>query len=576
MKIRPSAYAIRKRNAHQGESGVALIIALLSLLIVSTLAAGLMSSTQSEIWTTSNYRSAAAARYAAEAGVQQATLFLSTWVPPTAKPLNNTTYFNLADLPVTYYSGVSGNPPCSSNPANCVVLTPGTAFSGITGTYAAIDSTTNTAFAALSSSTSPFPTVPGKPNFSVAAQLIGATPNSSGGYATTWKIISQGTVTGVRNTTVQVIATVESKIVPSTGSGTTSVPSYNFGAWANSTGCGAVNLSGGSNTESYDSSANSGNSAPPLSKARGDIATLGNVNLHNSMMVYGNIFAPHYNLGDPNAKDGATSTYYPYGVSGGPTWPYWNSNAATPEPCSATWPYAVTMDNSGGNGFGCNSSSCVDKASQLPAGYTTPYPSAAMPSTAPATNNTATCSYSTECAGNFGTGSLTLPPSNTSYGNVTFGSNDDYYLSAGNYYFDTFTMANSGKLHVTSSPVVIYILNGSNSTQPINFTGGSQTNQGGDPNNLTFVYNGAQTVHFGSISSNAVFATVYAPNAAVSFDGNGNIYGAVIANTVAITGGGHLNYDTHLATVAPHVQQTTTTTYIVSPFHIAEFSWSAF
>ena len=136
---------------------------------------------------------------------------------------------------------------------------------------------------------------------------------------------------------------------------------------------------------------------------------------------------------------------------------------------------------------------------------------------------------------------------------MTFGSNDDYYLSAGNYYFDTFTMTASGRLHITSNPVVIYILNGSNSTQPINFTGGSQTNLSGDPNNLTFVYNGTQTVHFGSISSNAVYATVYAPNANVVFDGNGNIYGAVVANTVHITGGGQLNYDLGLASETPHV-----------------------
>jgi hypothetical protein len=302
-------------------------------------------------------------------------------------------------------------------------------------------------------------------------------------------------------------------------------------------------------------------------------------------MIYGNIFAPNYNLGDPNASTNGNSTYYPYGVSGGPTWPYWNSNSATPESCSSTWPYAVNMTNSGSNGFGCTSSSnCVDKASKLPTGYTTPYPTAALPSGAPTTNNTTACSFSSECNGNFGSGSLTIPPSNTSYGQVTLGSNDDFYLTAGNYYFDTLTVTASARIHLStpppsstpSAPVVIYILNGSNSTQPINFTGGSQTNQGGDPNNLTFVYNGTQQVHFGSISNNAVFATVYAPNANVTFDGNGNIFGAVIGNTVNVTGGGHINYDSHLSTSTPHVSTATSNTNVASPFHLTEFSWSAF
>jgi hypothetical protein len=170
-----------------------------------------------------------------------------------------------------------------------------------------------------------------------------------------------------------------------------------------------------------------------------------------------------------------------------------------------------------------------------------------------------------------------MPPSNSSYGQVTFANNVDVYLSAGNYYFDTLAVGGSARIHVTSSPVVIYILNGSNSTQPINFTGGSATNASGLPNTLSFIYNGTQTVHIGNISNNAVYATFYAPNAAIKFDGNGNIYGAVIGNSVSITGGGHLNYDTNLANSTPTVVQTGgAPSNQASPFHITEFSWSAF
>lgn len=562
-----------------------MIIALLTILIVSTLAAGLMFTTQSEIWTTSNYRAVTEARYAAEAGVQRATYFLSSkWAAPASPTLSTTATFNLTDLPVSYYK--SGSTSCAATPAtNCVVLAPPSTntsgiaapIPGITDTYSTIDAAMDTNFnAALNSTTSPFPGIAGSPNYTVAAQLLSASYDSQAGWITSWKIISQGSVNGVRQAKVQVVATVSNKLVTSSTSTSVAVPAFKFGAWANSTACSAIQLSGGSNTESYNSTTQVGVASPTLTTGGGDIATLGNVYMHNSAMVYGNIFAPNYNLGDPNASTNGTSTYYPYGVSGGPTWPYWNSNSATPESCSATWPYAVNMDNSGGTGFGCSSSSCVDKASKLPTGYTTPYPTAAMPSGAPTTNNTSACSLGSECTGNFGSGSLTFPPSNTSYGAVTLASNDDFYFSAGNYYFDTLTVTASARIHLTSAPVVIYILNGANAAQPLNFTGGNQTNQGGNPNNLTFVYNGTQQVHVGSISSNAVFATFYAPNANITFDGNGNIFGAVIGNTVAITGGGHINYDTNLANSTPNVTTGSSSTNVASPFHITEFSWSAF
>ena len=455
-----------------------------------------------------------------------------------------------------------------------------TSIAGITDTYSAIDSGTDGKFAALTTATSPFSAQPGNPSYAVAAQLLSAYYDPTAGWITRWKIISQATVGagGPMPAKVQVVATIQKKIVPSSGSGTAAVPSFAYGAWANSTACGAITMSGGSGTDSWNSATSGGVASPPISYVNGNLGTLGNVYLHNSAMVAGNIAAPNYNLGDPNAKTNGTSNYYPYGVSGGPTWPYWNAPSATPESCSSTWPYAVNMDNSGGNGFGCtsnNASTCVDKASKLPTGAA-PYPTASMPAGAPATNNTSACNANAGCSGGYAAGTMTFTPSNTSYGQVNLASSDTFNFSAGTYYFDTLTVTASAKIVLTSAPVVIYIMNGANSTIPLQFTGGSATNQGGSANNLTFVYNGTQEVHIGSISSNAVFATFYAPNANITFDGNGNIYGAVIGNTVNITGGGSLNYDTNLASQTPNVYTTSTSSNAASPFHIDEFSWSAF
>jgi hypothetical protein len=207
-------------------------MALLALLIVTTLAAGLMSTTQSEIWTTSNYRGATAARYAAEAGVQRAAYFIKTWTPPAS--LSGAS-FQLADLPVTYYK--SGSTSCAVTPANCIVMAPKDSsgnplIGGVTDTYSAIDSTTDSTFNSTvnsSTTTSPFPGITGNPKYLVALQLLSAKYDTQAGWITTWKVISQGTVSGVRSSKVQVVATIENKIVSGSGTGTASVPSFKYG-----------------------------------------------------------------------------------------------------------------------------------------------------------------------------------------------------------------------------------------------------------------------------------------------------------------------------------------------------------
>src|SRR5262249_61063339 len=53
------------------ERGIALILALLTLLCLSTLGAGLILLTQTETWTTTNYKMTTQARYASESGLQE-------------------------------------------------------------------------------------------------------------------------------------------------------------------------------------------------------------------------------------------------------------------------------------------------------------------------------------------------------------------------------------------------------------------------------------------------------------------------------------------------------------------------
>jgi hypothetical protein len=203
-------------------------------------------------------------------------------------------------------------------------------------------------------------------------------------------------------------------------------------------------------------------------------------------------------------------------------------------------------------------------------------PNATMPSVP--TNTSACSGFNGLCNGGSGGGSgcaATIPPNPTgNYGVATFGSCAVITLQAGTYNFDTLTISNGAQVIVPSSgSVVINIFNASGSTTPLNQNGGTVANSGGDPNNLTFVYNGSNTINLNNGAN--MFATVYAPHAQVVVGGNGGLYGAIVGNTFSFSGSGHVIYDTHLKSVSPHVNSSSsgTTSNIA---HIDGFSWSAY
>jgi len=91
--IAPKKGNAMKQLNHKGNTqrGVALIIALLTLLMLSVLAAAILFVTQTEVWATYNYRRDAQSRYLAEAGAQRAADWLSnTYVKPAAPPWDAT------------------------------------------------------------------------------------------------------------------------------------------------------------------------------------------------------------------------------------------------------------------------------------------------------------------------------------------------------------------------------------------------------------------------------------------------------------------------------------------------------
>lgn len=573
MNVKASIFdrrAVQRSNReNSGEAGVSLLLAILLVLIGSMLAAGVIFSTQTEIWSTANYRSSTQARYVAEAGAQQASNWIiQNWTPPS--DLATTSDYNLSVFPAQYIVGGSNQK---------IVFASSSTLGTITDTYTNINKVLDLSFvSSLHGVTTPFSGLNGNATFDVAAQLLSATQvtvNGGTSWLTKWKIVSQGSVGYLEPAKVQVVEIVSD--VPSLTTSSTSIPPFNYAVLATGTGCNVVTATGGSpspgSTNSYNSQAagNVGNSTPAIIGGGGSVAAFGNIDITRGAYINGPVYSPDYNLG----------TAGEYGIScpgcgpGGKKGSSYNGDAACSSP-SQVW--SVNEDSSGSE-VGCtNGGSCTNTVSNMPGSL--PNPSAVATPTMPSvTPNTTACTALPGglCSGGSGGSSCaaTLPPSpaGTSYGQVNFGSCAVITLQSGTYNFDTLLISNGASIIVpTNGSVVINILNASNSSTPFTSNGGTIINGGEDPNNLTFVYAGNDTINLNNGA--AMFATIYAPNAPMNISGNGGLYGAVVGNTFAFTGSGHVIYDTHLASETPHVTISSTT---VGPkAHLDEFSWSAY
>ena len=264
-----------KRNRQ--EAGVALIIALFVLVILSVLAASILLVTQSEAWSTANTRSMLQARYVAEAGAQKTLNYLRyNYVPPAnpAAVFDMTKYpaqFNGKDVMLSAMTGVNANYP------NAAVQT---AFS-------------NT----LKDASVPSVGVPA--SYEVTAKLL-----SIQGALQTWEITSQGNVPNIRNAQVQVVMKVERR----------GTPMFQYGIFATGNTCGSINMSATSYTNSFDSSA--GTYAATAQATEGNVATNGNLDLSGSANVGGTLSTPHSGTG---ACSAGGMTAVTDGSSGGVT-----------------------------------------------------------------------------------------------------------------------------------------------------------------------------------------------------------------------------------------------------------------
>ncbi len=229
----------------QTNKGAAVVIALLSLLILATLGASVLFSTQAEITTTYNFKRLTQARYAAEAGAQStANWLIYNYTAPTSFAS-----YDMTKSPVEY----SGQP---------VVLS---ALSGVSANYpdSAVQTAFNTALQAQ-----PVSGMDVSSAYSTTATLQTMRVVTVFGSATlvplqSWLIRSQATV-GSSQARVEVTTTIERF-----GS-----PVFPYAAFAVSATCHSLQFGGGANTDSFDSTL--GTYATTQQFSSGNVGTNGN------------------------------------------------------------------------------------------------------------------------------------------------------------------------------------------------------------------------------------------------------------------------------------------------------------
>ncbi len=506
------------------EKGIALILTLILVLVMSVMAVSLMFMSQSETWSSLNYRLMSQSRDGAEAGINSAANYIvNTYTQPggPGDPITTATYTTTAS-PVTCCGG------------NQVTLT---TLSGDTSYYpvSAVATAFNTSGVGKGSVTAGNLTI----NYNTKATLLsmrsGFAPFGTTTTQTvqTWKIVSDGSISTIRNAKVEVSAILERHVTPS----------FNYAAFATSQNCDALDFGGGGSTGSYDSTAVVGGVVTTQASG-GNVGTDGNLTSSNTMTINGTLSTPRTGVG--NCINGSPDA--------------WTGNGTI----------------AGG----------IVHLSQI-----ITYPTPSLPNPLPPTGNlqlssSASCGAVTGCSwvstgGSSGyfmlspcpTGGCTTGSTGT-YGQVGLQSGNVLHVTAGTYDMDSFSMTGNSQLIIDSGPVVLNISGcattsgsacASYITTPIDTTGGTVSNPSLISTNFQILYAGTGTIKL-SGGSQAAMGLAYAPNGSINVSGNAPWYGSLIGKTVKDTGGAAIYYDRALQNSG----------FTIGPWMLDSFTWKKY
>lgn len=471
-----------------GEEGIALVLAMFMVLVVSLLGASLATVGRTETLSSLNYKTMSQARYAAESGLHSAANYLiHTYQAPGVDAGDSLASYNFTVSPVTY-----NNQP--------VVLTTVAGEASNYPVVAKVNAFGNNAAGPLQMANT-------RTNYSARARLLSMRqfPDAySGGNVTiqTWEITGVGLIRGAGAAAVEVRAIIE----------TQAVPAYRYAAFATDDKCEALYFGGGGQTDSYDSANNVGNNAtidnPPYG---GDVGTNGGLKVSGAKsIVNGKLSTPRSGVGTCDNGNVIALDGDPPDVQGMVKLPQ-AVKMNSPDPILPAPPLtAIDFKKTGG----------------CPAG-------------APA-----------ECTSAGNTMTIT-PVGNTPVrmGNVSISAQANLHLRAGIYEVNSIDLNGNAFLTIDSGPV-IFRVNGKDAGgnylgMPIQFNGNGVVNGAKVPKNLQFVYGGTGEIQINGNAAASFLA--YAPNASITLNGGSNIYGAIVGKTVKDNGGAQIHYDRQLA-----------------------------
>jgi type IV pilus assembly PilX-like protein len=493
------------------DKGIALVLSLFLMSALSVIAASLMFLSQTETYASMNYRLMSQARYGGESGIHKAANYLlNTYAPPDSvtDPISA---YDMTKSPVTLKANnkavvLSANSAISSNyPVAAVVDAFAAAAKGtlIADNGSAVKVTIGYNASATLLSMRQIP---------VYGQTALATVQ-------TWQITADGTIdAGSRTAQVEVTAVMERQ----TG------PAFKYAAFADYTGCDALDFYGGGSTDSYDSTAALVSGLPATTMSGGNIGTNGNLTEAGApTTVNGSLSTPRTGVGTCSTSNVTAWTESGNAtVTGGTvtlpqTVPY-----TAPDPPSPLPPVGTMNLNSG-----CGST-----------GYTSP-----------------------KCTVSGGNVTLTPGGSVVSLGDVTLSGTNTLHLAAGTYNINSISFTGNSKIVVDSGPVILNVAGKDSSggylATPVAFEGQMASNSTYDPTQLQIRYAGTGTIKGMGGSDNA--ALVYAPNATVDLAGGSDWYGAIIAQYVKVGGGAAIHYDRHLQK----------SELMLGPFMLSSFTW---
>ena len=261
------------------EKGIALVLSLFLLTAMSVLGASLMFLSQTETYSSMNYRLMSQARYGAESGIQKAANYLVySYAPPVNDPADLIANYNTTVSPVTCgtATGCPTNGPVvlsgsTTHASNYPVAAKQAAFlAAVQGTLSA--GNTTVAYA-------PYATL-------ISMQQIDI---YGGGVQTiqTWQITATGSITAGKTAQVEVSAILE----------TPKFPAHLYGAFGTAATCGALQFGGNTQSNSYDSTAALVAGKPVISNSGGNVGTNGNMTESGSADIFGTLSSPRVGIG---------------------------------------------------------------------------------------------------------------------------------------------------------------------------------------------------------------------------------------------------------------------------------------